>query len=125
MLEQLATETQTEEEAKAARKAKALPFGGRIDPNKHITDTELPAYLPKRGTELETNTDVAAIEPSRLTHFAAAKRVMGQFPEWGKEHFAALKAGYPDGVLETELDAVVEAIRAALARPKLSVVGGK
>ncbi|HCA23629.1 MAG TPA: integrase [Pseudomonas sp.] len=125
VLEQLATETQTEEEAKAARKAKALPFGGRIDPNKHITDTELPAYLPKRGTELETNTDVAAIEPSRLTHFAAAKRVMGQFPEWGKEHFAALKAGYPDGVLETELDAVVEAIRAALARPKLSVVGGK
>ncbi|TYF59579.1 integrase, partial [Enterobacter roggenkampii] len=48
-IEELVTGTDNAADAAAARKAKALPFGGRLDPYKHIDDTTLPAYMPKRG----------------------------------------------------------------------------
>ncbi len=48
--EALVTGTTTPADAAAARKAKALPFGGPVDPYKHIDNATLPAYMPrKRG----------------------------------------------------------------------------
>jgi hypothetical protein len=49
-IEQLVTGADSLAAAEAARKAKSLPFGGRLDPYKHIDDTTLPTYLPRRGT---------------------------------------------------------------------------
>ena len=125
VLEQIATNTASEDEAKAVRKAKALPFNGAIDPNKHVTDTQLPAYMPKRGTELEADITVPTLETPKLTAFAAAKRLKAEFADWGSAHFAALKAGYPDGITEEELPQAAAHVRAAMQRPTLSVVGGK
>lgn len=125
LLEQLATGTDSEEAAAQARKAKAVPFGGTIDPHKHLTDTALPAYLPKRGTELETRVTVATIEAKPLSLFAAAKRLQADFPGWGSEHYAWLSQRHPDGVQEELLSDVLAALREAFTqRPKLTLAGG-
>lgn len=52
-LEQLAMGAGTQADVAAARKAKALPFGGEIDPYKPITDTPMPEFLPKRGNAID------------------------------------------------------------------------
>lgn len=121
-VEQVMTGTDSVEKAEAYRKAKHLPLGGQFDPYKATDDAQLPTYLPRRGTEHKLTEPL--VELPRMTLFAAAKRLMNQFPEWNKEHFSALKASFPDGVREHELEAAAERVRASMARPKLSVVGG-
>lgn len=124
VIEQIATETDSVESAEAARKAKAVPFGGRIDPSKHITDTVLPTYMPRRGTELETTVTVATVELKPMTHVAAAKALRARLGDaWTAESLAWLKSNYPDGVPEDQLDAIVIKLRTP-ARPGLRVVGG-
>ncbi|WP_448092465.1 integrase [Pseudomonas lini] len=112
VLEQLATGTTNEEDAKAARKAKTLPFGGMIDPHKHVTDTLLPAYMPRRGTSLEVN--VPTVEQTPLTHVEAAKLLRARLGSvWSGETFAWLQQRFPEGVPHEQLDA----IEAELNRP--------
>ena len=40
-------------EEQAARKAKAIPFGGRLKPYQHIEDAQLPTFMPRKGSELQ------------------------------------------------------------------------
>lgn len=125
LLEQLATGTDSEEAAAKARKAKVTPFGNTIDPHKHLTDTSLPTYLPKRGTELETRVTVATVEIKPLTVIEAAKALRARMGSaWNAEHLATLKADYPNGVPEAELDAIHTRLTAP-ARPGLRLVGGE
>ncbi|WP_343590141.1 transposase [Paracidovorax wautersii] len=122
LIERLATGTETDEAAAAARKAKALPFGGKHDPYAHH-EPSLPAAmpLPRRGTELGTTTRVAAAEPALLTHFEAAKALVAKGVAMSPELVSTLKGLHPDGVPETEL----EALQARLTvRAGLRVVGG-
>ncbi len=112
VLEQLATGTTNEEDAKAARKAKTLPFGGMIDPHKHVTDTVLPAYMPRRGTSLSVN--VPTVDHAPLTHVEAAKLLRGRLGStWSGETFSWLQKRFPEGVPPEQLDA----IEAELNRP--------
>lgn len=124
LLEQIATGTDSVEAAAAARKAKVQPFNGAIDPNKHITDTTLPAYLPKRGEALEPSVDVGAGALAKpMSHVAAAKLLRPQVSSWSSESLAWLKENYPDGVPEDQLDAIATELNRP-ARPGLRVVGG-
>ena len=52
-LELMATGTSTETEAKAARKAGTVAFGGQIDPFAHIDQAleHVPATMPRRGRD--------------------------------------------------------------------------
>lgn len=112
VLEQLATGTTSEEDAKAARKAKTLPFGGLIDPHKHVNDTLLPAYMPRRGTSLSVN--VPGIDQTPLTHVEAAKLLRSRLGSmWSGETFAWLQQKFPEGVPHEQLDV----IEAELNRP--------
>ncbi|MBX3654150.1 MAG: DDE-type integrase/transposase/recombinase [Ramlibacter sp.] len=103
-------------EAEARRRAKALPFGGRIDPEKPITDAVLPAFLPRRGTDLVTTTTVAQAEPLLLSHFEAAKALVAQGVAMSPELVGTIKALHPVGVPESELNALAArlAVRAGL-----------
>ncbi|MBG6289687.1 transposase family protein [Pseudomonas nitroreducens] len=124
VLEQIATGTDTQEDAEKARKAKAVPFAGAIDPHKHLTDTSLPAYLPKRGTEVETTVTVATVELKPMSHAAAAKVLRARMgADWTAESLSWLKSNYPDGVLEEQLDTIVQQLQVP-ARPGLRIVGG-
>jgi transposase InsO family protein len=112
VLEQLATGTTCEADAFAARKAKALPFGGLIDPHKPVSDTVLPTYLPRRGTTMNVNSPDLAFAP--LTHVEAAKLLRVRLAEgWSGDAFVWLQQRYPQGVPQDELDA----IEAELKRP--------
>lgn len=128
VLEQLATGTTNQADAEEARKAKAVPFGGLIDPHKHVTDTVLPAYLPRRGTSLNVN--APTIEHALLTHVEAAKLLRPRMPDiWSAETFSWLQQHYPDGIDQEQLDAIEAELKrpAEVVRKPLSlvaVVGG-
>lgn len=105
VLEQIATGTTNQTEAETARKAKAIPFGGRIDPHKHVTDTVLPAYLPRRGTSLNVN--APSVELALLTHVEAAKLLRPRMASlWSAETFSWLQQQYPQGIPQDQLDAI-------------------
>lgn len=111
-LEQLVTGTDNATDAAAARKAKALPFGGKLDPYKHIDDTTLPTFMPRRGQASEVRGP--RIEQRPLTHVEAAKILRERFNErgqkWTAEHFRLMASHWPDGVPEDQLDDVVSSL---------------
>lgn len=122
LIERIATGTETDESAAAARKAKQLPFGGAFDPYKHH-EAALPAatMLPRRGTALDTATRVAQAEPELLTQFAAAKALGARGVPMTPELVATLRSLYPDRVPEADLDALAARLT---VRSGLRVVGG-
>ncbi len=120
-VERLATGTETDEAAAAARKAKALPFGGKHDPYAHLEDLPAAIVLPRRGTELQAGARMAQAAPELLTHFEAAKALVGKGVVMSPELVGTLKSLHPDGVPETELDALVARLT---VRAGLRVVGG-
>lgn len=122
-LELLAMGAATLEEAAAKRKAKALPFGGRIDPEKHIVEATLPTFLPRRGTDM-----VPAFATSRtplpvriLKGFELAKAMAALGVKMTRETNAAIAELYPDGVPEDQLDALRDRLT---VRAGLRVVAG-
>ncbi|MDZ7887731.1 MAG: DDE-type integrase/transposase/recombinase [Pseudomonas sp.] len=118
----LAMGVDTQEELDAARKAKAIPFGGQLKPYQHIEDAQLPTYLPKRGTALDVNLPTIELQP--MTHVAAAKLLRARVPAWSAESMVWLKSNYPNGVPEADLDGVAATLNKP-ARPGLRVVGGE
>lgn len=123
LVERIAMGTETDEAAAAARKAKALPFGGKHDPYAHH-EQALPAIamLPRRGTELQAGTRVAQAEPELLTHFEAAKALAAKGVAMTPELVGSLKGLHPEGVPVAELDALAARLT---VRAGLRVVGGQ
>lgn len=125
-IELMVTGTDNTAGAEAARKAKMLPFGGRLDPYKHIDDTALPAYMPRRGQASEVRGP--RIEQSPLTHVEAAKALREKFGAtgitWTAGHYRQLVAMYPDGIPADGLDAVMSALTAPGQQSAISIVNG-
>ncbi|CAB1217861.1 DDE-type integrase/transposase/recombinase [Klebsiella michiganensis] len=117
--------TTSKEETEAARKGKALPFGGRFNPYLDIERDDHPTYLPKRGQESQIRGP--RIEERPLTHVEAAKilreRLIQGGKSWQAEHYAMLVSRYPDGVPATEIDALAEELSGGPS-PRLSIVNG-
>lgn len=107
-IEQLVTGTDSVEAAAAARKAKAVPFGGQFDPYRTIDDTELPSYLPKRGQASEVRGP--RVEQRPLTHVEAAKSLREVFTaqgrEWQAQHYNQLVQRFPDGVPADDINTI-------------------
>lgn len=140
-VERLAMDATTDAEAEAKRKAKAMPFGGRIDPYKSIHQAPEIPFLPRRGHSLNVNVpavedaprfDVEQLAPIRaelpaLNHVEAAMRLKplveraGQ--AWAADMYARTAQHWPDGLPIDEVEAWAE----ALAKPErggLRLVGG-
>lgn len=112
----------TLEEAEARARAKAAPFGGRIDPFKVIEQSPERAFIPRRGTELQaTATSASARPPRLLTHFEAARGLVDRGVPMSPELIATLKNLHADGVPEDELDALAARLT---VRAGLRVVAG-
>lgn len=116
-VERLVMDAATDEEAKQNRKGKKVPFAGRIDPMKNITDTVLPDYIPKRGTASDLIAPTVELKP--LTHVAAAKKLAANPAGFwnGREHMEWLKQRYPNGVPETELGSIAQQLQQVPATP--------
>lgn len=134
-IELLAMDETTQEAAAAARKGRRLPFRGEIDPWKHMQNgvDALPAYLPKRGTALDTplpgvvtgrnGMDMPArlhVDAVRMNVVAAAARLTTMVPGWNADHYTRLAAGWPEGCLEDELDEVAAQLSGG---PRLAACG--
>lgn len=120
LIERIATGTETDAEAKAARKSKKLPMSG-IDPYKHHDNVPDVVPLPRRGTELAVATATQAAPAAILTHFAAAAELRRRGVEMTLEKNRQIAAWHPDGVPETELDNLAQRLT---VRAGLRVVGG-
>lgn len=105
-VEQRMTGTQSNAEAEATRKQKALPLGGDFNPYVEL-DTEQPTYMPRRGQEHSLKAPKVEIAP--LNHAQAAKALRTRMgANWTPEHYSWLMQRYPNGVQEDLLDAIAE-----------------
>lgn len=123
LVERLAMDAATDDDAAARRKGATVPFGGRIDPYKRIQaqPQDAPAWLPRRGTALVPKVQVPQPQALMLTHFQAAGELVRRGLQMTPERNAQVAARYPDGVPETELD---DLQRRLGVRAQLRVVGG-
>lgn len=122
-VERVTMDVATLAEAEAKRKAKAIPFGGRIDPFKTIEQAQVPTYLPKRGTDLlpAFSSSRVAAPPRVLTGFELAAALSQIGVRMSRERNAQVAAWYPEGVPETDL---VELQHRLTVRAGLRVVAG-
>jgi len=127
-LDRVAMEVQSDAEAAAARKAKRLAFGGKVDPMKHLREAVIAPALPRAGTAapLQAPEVIAAqrIEPAPvraeippLNHVDAAMRlkplVERSGATWSGDMYLRTEQRWPDGVPVHE----IEAWAAELAMP--------
>ena len=121
-LEKLAMQADTLEQAAQNRKAKHLPFGGRIDPFAHqekVLAESKTGYMPKRGTQMDYNK--MDVQTAVLSKFELAKmlkpRVEAQGGDWAVA-LQRLQTNYHNGATESELDKVLDVI----TRPTLKLL---
>lgn len=120
-IEQLATGTSSEAEAKAARKAKRTPFGGELDPYKHLDDVPDVVPLPRRGVDLVPAVRTAsAIPVPVLTHFQALQALQRAGLQLNSDTYRQVEQMYPDGVPETDIEQLQHRLT---VRAGLRVVG--
>ncbi|HDR9585240.1 TPA: DDE-type integrase/transposase/recombinase [Burkholderia stabilis] len=103
-VELVAMDAPTLEAAAAARKAKQLPFGGRIDAMRVVDQATQQTFLPRRGTDLPVSTTVGTAAPTIFSHFQAASELARRGVQMSAELNATLRSLYPDGVPEPDLD---------------------
>lgn len=127
-LDRVAMEVHTDAEAAVARKAKKTPFGGAVDPMKHIREVAITPALPRAGTASDVAAPAVAaqrIEPAHirselaaLNHVEAAMRLKPLVEragvKWDAAMYARTEARWPDGVPVDE----VEAWAVVLAMPE-------
>jgi len=139
-LDRVAMEVATDAEVRAARKAKKLPFGGRIDPLKHLTDAPPAPHLPRAGTQSDVQAPATVMAARRIepqlqgatarefapySHFEAANalrpRLAARGIAWTAAMMQATQAQFPDGVPYDALDAWCEQLYQG---NRLRAVGG-
>lgn len=113
-LDKLAMGVDTLEEAAQKRKAKTLPFDGRIDPFAHqeqVLASNKVGYMPRRGQQMDYNT--MEVQAAVLNKVELAKRLKPRVEAAGgnwTEALSRLQAWYPQGAPESELETVFERI---------------
>ncbi|HHY0901656.1 TPA: integrase [Salmonella enterica] len=123
--------TGNEVETAAARKAGAIPFGGRFNPYKEIEDAQSnsPVYLPRKGSEVQPRVRVHQIEIAPLSHVKAAMALRTRFEalrrEWNPTHYQYLVDNWPDGIPEEQLDNVMRKVLALSDSVVVSLAVGK
>lgn len=120
-VERFAYDADTNAEAEARKKAKAVPFGGRIDPYKPIDQAPERTFLPRRGTALQPAVVTQAAPARVLTLFEAAAELARRGVALSPERHSQIRAWHSDGVPEDQLDALADRLQ---ARAQLRVVAG-
>lgn len=128
-VQRIAMDAATTNEAEAKAKAKAVPFGGRIDPFKVIEQAPERTWLPRQGAEVVPNvttgvTTAATVAAARmLTHFEIMRRLAADGCKLDAAGFARLKQDYPQGAPEDALEQI-KARAQSIAGSGLRVVAG-
>jgi hypothetical protein len=124
LVQRIAMDAGTQAEAEAKRKAKTVPFGGRVDPYKAIEAAPASDWMPKRGTPLQPTAQVAGDNPGAdplLNLFQAASELARRGVAMTPERNAQVAAWHPDGVRESEIAALQQRLQ---VRAGLRVMNG-
>lgn len=115
-------------DAIAARNKGRLAFDGKVDPFKDLREAaaNAPHHIARRGTELDVPNPVQ-VELRPLAVIDALKELRARFDRnITAAEAAQVREWFPDGVPESELDALAERLtQPAAERPRLSIVGGQ
>lgn len=104
----------TVEEADAARKRHAQAYAGRVDAMADVHATQVPTYIPKRGTPLAT--PQVPVHAPRLNVAAACKRIRQVLgAAYSPQVYAWVEARFPDGVPEDQLAGICASFAPAQA----------
>lgn len=126
LVERIATGAETDAQAEAARKAKAVPFGGQLDPYKHHDDVPAVTVLPRRGTQLDVQVSAAPTPEVLISAEEAMLRIARGIERFlvPQEH-AFLSARLAGGVAEDQVDALIAQFKnpAAASAPERAVGG--
>ncbi|ENR3786319.1 DDE-type integrase/transposase/recombinase [Salmonella enterica] len=123
--------TGNEVETAAARKAGAIPFGGRFNPYKEIEDAQCnsPVYLPRKGSEAQPRVRIHQTEAAPLSHVKAAMalqtKLKAQGGKWNPGWYQYLVDHYPDGIPEHQLDTITQELLALSDNVVVSLAAGK
>lgn len=123
--------TGNEVETAAARKAGAIPFGGRFNPYKEIEDAQCnsPVYLPRKGSEAQPRVRIHQTEAAPLSHVKAAMalqtKLKAQGGKWNPGWYQYLVDHYPDDIPEHQLDLIMQELLALSDNVVVSLVAGK
>lgn len=97
--EQLAYGVDNEEDLKRAKKANKPLFNGEINPYKHIEETDLNWFIPKKGQEHELTTNARRVEQKPMTAVEFAKNGKQRWGvNWTGECYGWVNGRYPQGV---------------------------
>lgn len=112
-VELLAMQADTLEEARAKRKRKHLPFGGKVDPLKRMDADKAPHWMNRRGTSLTPTATVdAAPAPARvLNHFEAAQEIVSRGQRLTPELNQLIATWHPEGVPDWQIASVITRLR--------------
>ncbi|NMM75370.1 integrase [Rhodococcus sp. SRB_17] len=104
-VDRFAYDAATDAEAEVKRKAKATPFGGRIDPGKVIDQAPERTFMPRRGTDLAPaiTTSHTPLPARLLSPFEASAALVRLGVTMSRETSAQVRAWYPEGVPEDQL----------------------
>ncbi len=97
--EQLAYGVDNEDDLKRAKKANKPLFNGEINPYKHIEETDLNWFIPKKGQEHELTTNARRVEQKPMTTVEFAKNGKQRWGvNWTGECYGWVNGRYPQGV---------------------------
>jgi hypothetical protein len=112
-------------DAIAARNKGRLAFDGKIDPFKDVREAakNAPSHILRRGTDMDVP-DPVHVELRPLSHVQALFELKARLARpLTRDEAAAVRTWYPDGIPESDLDALALRISAPVfERPRLSVV---
>lgn len=95
----------TQEQAAKARKAHAQAYAGIVDPMADVKATQVPAYLPRRGTPLAL--PERRVEARRISVVEACKAIKARIGEaYQPQTFTDLSIAWPEGVPEDQIDRI-------------------
>lgn len=107
-VEKIAYDAQTDDEVKAAKKAKAPIFGGRVNPYKTIEEYNGVDFIPKQGQQHELTTNAKRVELPRLNPVEMLKRLKAAMgAAYSAEVSQFVMQRYPQGMTEPELEALI------------------
>ena len=113
------------DDVKAAREKKATPFGGAIKAHSYLLDVDMPTFLPRTGTEIETPAHAAPAAPEVLDATTAMLRISaGIGRNLTSEEHQFFSARYSEGVTEDQIEALIAQFSAPAEPQPMRAAGG-
>ena len=116
-----------DQDAAKARQKKAVPFNGQIQAHSYLQAVEMPSFLQRPGTEIETPAHAAPAAPLLLSATTVMLRIAAELGRnLAPDENAFMKARFKDGVPEDQLAALIDQFKngAAVQAEPMRAAGG-